>query len=134
MFFEKNPAALSLLALAISVVLASRLSHEALYHGMQLQSLKSLLAVYLIVIAVLLLSPLMAFIPKLAAAKRKARLEYGALVGNHGRLVYRRWIRHESIADEAPRQAPELGPVADTLSLYEAAIKDIVVKLFSIVF
>jgi hypothetical protein len=166
-FLEKTPTAFSLLALAISVVLASRLAHEVLYHGMQLQSLRSLLTVYLIVIAVLLLSPLMAFIPKLAAAKRKARLEYGALVGNHGRLVHRRWIRHEPIADDSLLQAPELGPVADTQSLYEAAIKmrsapigksavlsivlpaaipllalfaiqvpikDIVVKLFSIIF
>ncbi|MGZ8916154.1 MAG: hypothetical protein ACXW1Z_23995 [Methylobacter sp.] len=122
-FLEKIPTAFSLFVFAISLVLASRLAHDVIYHGMQLQSLKSLLVVYLIVIAVLFLSPLMTFIPKLSAAKRRARLEYGALVGNHGRLVYRRWIRHEPIADDALLQAPELGPVADTLSLYEAAIK-----------
>jgi hypothetical protein len=122
-FLEKTPVAFSLLVFAISVVLASRLAHEIVYHGMQLQSLKSLLVVYLIVIAVVFLSPLMAFIPKLLATKRRARLEYGALVGNHGRLVQRRWIRHESINDESLLQAPELGPVADTLTLYEAAIK-----------
>jgi len=34
-----------------------------------------------------------------------ALLDYGALVGNHGRLVSERWV---------------VGPVADTRSLYQA--------------
>lgn len=86
-----------------------------------MQSLKLLTAVFLLVIVVLLLSPLLVFIPKLAAAKRRARLEYNVLVGNHGRLVHRRWIQQEPIPDDSILQAPEIGPVADSLSLYDAA-------------
>jgi len=56
----------------------------------------------------------------LAAAKRRALLDYGALVGEHGRLVRRRWILGEKPADDALLQAPEIGPVADTLAVYEA--------------
>jgi hypothetical protein len=56
----------------------------------------------------------------LAAAKRRALLEYGALVGEHGRLVRRRWILGEKPADDALLQAPEIGPVADTLAVYQA--------------
>jgi hypothetical protein len=35
-------------------------------------------------------------------------------------LVDRRWIRGETIRDDAVLNAPELGPVADVRSLYEA--------------
>ncbi len=122
-FLEKIPMAFSLSVFAISLVLASRLAHEVVYHGLQVQSLKLLAVVFLGVILLLFLSPLLVFFPKLSAAKRKARLEYGALVGNHGRLVHKRWIRHEVITDESLLQAPEIGPVADALSLYEAVVQ-----------
>ncbi len=122
-FLEKIPAAFSLFVFAISLVMASRLAHEVIYHGLQVQSLKLLAVVFLAVIVVLFLSPLLIFLPKLSAAKRKARLDYGALIGNHGRLVHKRWIRQESIPDDSLLQAPELGPVADTMSLYQAVIQ-----------
>jgi hypothetical protein len=47
-------------------------------------------------------------------------LEYGALIGNHGRLVRRRWILGETEVDDPLLHADELGPVADTLTLYQA--------------
>jgi hypothetical protein len=119
-FLEKIPTAFSLFVFAISLVLSSRLAHEVIYHGLQVQSLKLLAVVFVIVIVLLFLSPLLVFLPKLSAAKRKARLDYGALVGNHGRLVHKRWIMREAIPDDSLLQAPEIGPVADTMSIYEA--------------
>ena len=74
------------------------------------------------------LSPLLVFIGSLAAAKRQALLEYGALVGKHGRLVRRRWILGK-LDEDALLQAPEIGPVADTLTLYEAVKKMRVVPI-----
>jgi hypothetical protein len=70
-----------------------------------------------------LLTPLGVFAKPLMAAKRRALLEYGALMAEHGRLVRRRWILHEPVANEDLLQAPELGPVADTLSLYDAVAR-----------
>jgi hypothetical protein len=51
--------------------------------------------------------------------KRQALLEYGALVGQHGRLVRKRWIAQEPVAESPLLQAAELGPVIDTVSMYE---------------
>ena len=68
----------------------------------------------------LCLTPLIVFIPKLVTAKRQALLDYGALVGEHGRLVHRRWILGESLEDPSLLEAQEIGPVADAVSLYEA--------------
>jgi hypothetical protein len=66
---------------------------------------------------------LTAFGPPLAAVKRRALLEYGTLVAEHGRLVRRRWILREAVEHDAPLHAPELGPVADTVSLYDAVAR-----------
>ncbi|MGH8627656.1 MAG: hypothetical protein ACREYC_21085 [Gammaproteobacteria bacterium] len=122
-FVEKLPAAFSLFAFAVSAVLASRLAHDVVYHGVHAQSLTVLVGVFVVMLVVLCLAPLTVFIPKLAAAKRRALLEYGALVGQHGRLVRRRWILCEPVDEHPLLQAPEIGPVADTLSLYEAVTK-----------
>ncbi len=122
-FIEKLPAAFSLFAFAMSAVLASRLAHDVVYHGVHVQSLRLLVGVFLVLLVMLCLAPLTVFIPKLAAAKRRALLEYGALVGKHGRLVRGRWILGEPMDEHPLLQAPEIGPVADTLSLYEAVTK-----------
>jgi hypothetical protein len=76
-----------------------------------------------VVVLGLILVPLAVFAPRLAAARRRALLEYGALVAEHGRLVRRRWILQEAVENEALLDAPELGPVADTISLYEAVAR-----------
>ena len=52
-FLEKIPTAFSLFAFAISLVLSSRLAHEVIYHGLQVQSLKLLAGVFLALIVVL---------------------------------------------------------------------------------
>src|SRR4249920_2690466 len=119
-FVEDMPKAFSLLAFATSAVVASRLAHDVMYHGVTLQSLKVVLAGFVVLVVVICVAPLLALIGPLAAAKRRALLEYGALVGEHGRLVRRRWILRETPADDALLNAPEIGPVADTLTLYEA--------------
>jgi hypothetical protein len=41
-------------------------------------------------------------------------------VGEHGWLVQKRWILGEPVEDKGLLDAPELGPVADTVSMYEA--------------
>ena len=122
-FLEKFPTAFSLFAFAVSAVVASRLAHEVVYHGVHVLSLKALVVVFLVLVTVLCLAPLLVFLPKMAAAKRRAILQYGALIGEHGRLVHRRWIQREPVAESPMLDAPELGPVADTLSLYEAVAK-----------
>ena len=119
-FMKDLPKAFSLLAFATSAVVASRLAHDVIYHGLTLQSLKVVLTAFVVLVVAICVAPLLALAGPLAAAKRRALLEYGALVGKHGRLVRQRWILGEAPADDALLQAPEIGPVADTLALYEA--------------
>ena len=119
-FVKDLPKAFSLLAFATSAVVASRLAHDVMYHGVTVQSLKGVLGAFVVLLIVICVAPLLALAGPLAKAKRRALLEYGALVGKHGRLVRQRWILGEAQADDALLQAPEIGPVADTLALYDA--------------
>ena len=123
-FLEGLPTSFSLVALASSTVVASRWAHDVIYHGVHVNTLR-LPAIALLVLNVLLFTgPLLAFLPKLAPARRAALLQYGALVGGQGRLVHRRWIEGDaSVADEPLLSAPEIGPVADATALYEAVAR-----------
>jgi hypothetical protein len=128
-FLERFPKAFLLVALAASAVLASRWAHDVVYHGVTVQSLRLPMIAFVIAVIVLFLSPLFMFIGPLFRAKRQALLDYGALVGHHGRLVRERWIEEKEVQDDAILNAPELGPVADTTSLYEAVKRMRIVPL-----
>jgi hypothetical protein len=120
-FLKDLPKAFGLPAFAASAVVASRLAHDVLLHDVSLASLKTVLAGFVVLTVLLCVAPLLAVAGRLAAAKRRGLLEYGALVGEHGRLVRRRWILNEKVPAEATLlHAPEIGPVADTIALYDA--------------
>jgi len=119
-FLERFPKAFVLVVLAASAVLASRWAHDVVYHGVTVQSLRLPMIVFVILAVVLILSPLFMFIGPLSRAKKRAVLDYGVLIGHHGRLVRERWIEEKDVRDQAILSAPELGPVADTTSLYAA--------------
>lgn len=75
----------------------------------------------LVTLAILVLGPPLAFSGPLRRARWQAQLDYGAVVGEHGRRVRRKWILREPVEDrEELLSAPELGSVADAGALYEA--------------
>jgi hypothetical protein len=122
-FLERLPMLFSPVVLAVSAVVASRWAHDVLYHDVHVAALRLPMIGLGVLVLVIFLSPLLVWARPLGAVKRRALLEYGALVGRHGRLVRRRWIEREPVADDALLAAPELGPVADTITLYEAVRK-----------
>ncbi len=120
-FVEWFPRAFAPFAFALSALLAASWAHDVLYHGVDVLSLKHLVAAFLVAIVILCLAPLVPFVRVLGAAKRRALLDYGALVGEHGRLVRRRWVLRETVAEGGEvLDAPEIGPVVDANAMYEA--------------
>jgi hypothetical protein len=119
-FLGRGPFAFSPVVLAMSAVIASHWAHQTLYHGAHVMDFKLPLALFVAVMLVMFLGPFLLFAPQLGRLKRRSLLEYGALVGEHGRLVQQRRIFGEPIEDKGLLDAPELGPVVDTLSIYEA--------------
>ena len=119
-FLGMAPQSFVPFVLGVSIVLASHFAHSVLYHGVHVDALRLPMTLYLLVVMALCLSPLLMFAGTLQRLRLKALLDYGALEGRHGRLVDRRWIRGETVEDDALLNAPELGPVADVRSMHEA--------------
>jgi hypothetical protein len=119
-FLERFPKAFAPVVLAAGAVLAAGWAHDVVYHGVSVQSLRLPMIAFVVTALLVFLSPLLVFAGPLLKARKQALLDYGALVGGHGRLVRERWIEGRDVKGDAILNAPELGPVADTVSLYEA--------------
>jgi hypothetical protein len=128
-FMEKVPTLFSPVVLGVSAVFASRWAHDVLYHGVHVDSLRLQMGAVVVLSLLIFLAPLLLWLGPLAAAKRNALLDYGTLVGEHGRLVRERWILRRKVADDALLGAQEIGPVADTVTLYDAVRKQRVVPI-----
>jgi hypothetical protein len=116
---EYMPTVFAPVIFAISSVLAATWGHQVLYHGVHVTELRVQMIAFILLMLVLFLSPSLALAPLLTRTKKKALLDYGALIGAQGRLVRRRWIEGRDVEDMAILSAPELGPVADINALYE---------------
>jgi hypothetical protein len=101
-------------------VIASHWAHRILYHQVDVAALKLPLGVFMAALVVIFLGPYLLYSAPLRQLKRRSLLAYGALVGEHGWLVQRRWILGEPVEDTGLLEAPELGPVGDTITMYEA--------------
>jgi hypothetical protein len=119
-FVERFPAAFSLVVFVNAMVLASGWAHDAEFHGLDVHSLVPMMIAALVIALVVYLFPYLAFLGPLSRAKKQALLDYGALVARHGAAVRDKWIRGDAKVDEPLLSAPEVGPVADTVALYEA--------------
>ena len=119
-FLELIPAMFSPLIFALSAIIASYWSHQILYHGETLAALKVPMVAFVVVILIIFLGPFFVFSSPLRRAKRLAELQYGALVGQQGRLVRQKWIEGRQVDDPGGLlSAPELGPVADNISMFQ---------------
>jgi hypothetical protein len=119
-FVQEICAASAWIVWAFSVVLAGRWGHEVMYHGVRVDSLKPLVAMYAITMLLLFVAPLLMFARNLVRFKHHAVYQYSALVAGQGRLVHRKWIRGEEVGEAPILAAPELGCVGDTNVVYDA--------------
>ncbi|HKC45662.1 MAG TPA: hypothetical protein VKC64_17660 [Burkholderiales bacterium] len=119
-FVEKFPAAFSIVVFVIAMVIAGGWGHDAEFHSLDVHSLYPMMAAALVIALLVFLSPYLALAGPLARAKKQALLDYATMVARHGWAVRSKWILGDAKVDEPLLDAPEIGPVADTISLYEA--------------
>jgi hypothetical protein len=119
-FVEGLPTAYWPVTLGLSAVAASRFAHQIAYHGASLKSFAPPAAGFAVIWTLLALLPLLALAPTLLGLRARSIQSYGALVGEQGRLVHRRWIQKEPVEDAPILGAPEIGGVADANAMYDA--------------
>src|SRR5262249_20618795 len=98
-------------------------AHDAEFHGLDVHTLYPMMVAGLAVALVVFLAPYLVFLGPLVRAKKRALLEYGALIARHGAGVRGKWILGNEQLEDPLLSAPEIGPVADTVSLYEAVTR-----------
>ena len=119
-FVERFPAAFGIVAFVSATVIAGGWAHDAEFHGLDVHSLFPMMGAGLVITLAVYLAPYLVLAGPLGRAKKQALLDYGALVARHGAGVRRKWILGTAKEDDPLLSAPEIGPVADTLSLYDA--------------
>lgn len=119
-FLQTVPSTFAPVVLGISAVFAATLGHEVMYHEVHVKDLYVTMGSFVAIVVLIFLAPLGVFSANLRQLRRRGLLEYGALAGRQGRLVDDRWIRGKELGDQPLLAAPELGPVADVISMYEA--------------
>lgn len=128
-FLQAIGGASAPLAFALTVVVAGRWGHEVMYHGVKLQSLYPVAVGYALLIVLILLGPLLLMAGPLLALKRRSLIQYGDLVGQHGRLTHEKWIEGRDIGEAPILDAPEIGCLADAAMLFESVRKIRIVPL-----
>ena len=122
-FMARIPIMFVPVVLGISSVLASGWAHQVVYHDVAIASLRVEIIAFVVVVPLIFLSPFVSFIGLMLSTKKQGLLDYGDLIGRHGRLVRERWIDGQQVADDPILDAPELGPIADTAAPYELISK-----------
>jgi hypothetical protein len=117
-FLERVPAMFGPVIFAMSAVASAHWGHQVLLHGAHVTEFKGPMIALLVLVALVFLSPNLAFAPLLLATKERARFEFGTLVGRYGRAAHARWVLGKQVEDAA-LGAAELGPVTDVNALYE---------------
>jgi hypothetical protein len=118
-FMARIPIMFAPVVLGISSVFASGWAHQVVYHDVAIGSLRVEIIAFVVVVPLIFLSPFVSFLGLMLRTKKQGLLDYGDLIGRHGRLVRERWIDGKQVEDAPILDAPELGPIADTAAPYE---------------
>jgi hypothetical protein len=106
-FLGFTTAAFAPIAFAVATVIASTWRHEILHDGARLANFKLPGMALIAIIALVALGPLIFFVPRLAALRRRGILEYGILEQVHGTKFHEKWIVHRAGHEAELLEAPE---------------------------
>ncbi len=117
-FLGMSVVAFAPVALAISAAVGATWRHEILYDGARLMSFKFPAIALLILAMLVAVGPLVLFVPKLAALRRKGILEYGSLAQLHSSEFHEKWILHRKGHEAEFLAAPEISSLTDLASSF----------------
>jgi hypothetical protein len=118
-FLGLTVAAFAPIAFAATAVIGATWRNEILRGGARLADFKLQAIVLAVIIGLVALGPLVFFVPRLAALRRRGILEYGILGQLHSVEFDEKWIHHRAGHEAEFLQAPENSALADFGRSYE---------------
>jgi hypothetical protein len=122
-FLGLTVAAFAPVALAATAVIGATWRNEILHRGASLMDFKLQAIALAVLIALVALGPLLFFVPRLAALRRKGILEYGILGQLHSVEFDEKWIHHRAGHEAEFLQAPDSSTLADFGRGYETILQ-----------
>lgn len=118
-FLGGSAAAFLPLILAQSVLIAGMIANRIFHEGASLLAFKAEIAGTVVFILLTVFTPLCAFAPRLAQAKRLGLLEYGLLACNYVREFDHKWLRAASPPDEPLVGNADIQSLADLAGSFD---------------
>jgi hypothetical protein len=118
-FLGLTSAAFAPVAFSATAVIAATWRDDILHHGARLMDFKLPAIVLLALTALVALGPLVFFVPRLAALRRKGILEYGILGQLHSTHFHEKWILHRVGHESEFLVATEISTLANYGRAYE---------------
>lgn len=112
-FLSQGQQAFSPIVFAGGVVVAGQIGNAIAYGGATLSSMKFPMIAYGVLAILLLVAPLLVVTPLLIKVKKKALLDYGALVAVHNQQFDRKWIQKDQSVDEIIMGNPDPSSLID---------------------
>jgi hypothetical protein len=116
-FIGYSVRAFAILAFAFSVIVAGTMANNVFHNGVSLISLRYVPVAVVLVNAALFCAPLMVFCPVLLRAWYRGTFEYGALAGDVGRQLERRWLNREVPVEENALEVQHFSATTDLYSV-----------------
>jgi hypothetical protein len=112
-FLSEGQKAFSSIVFAGGVVIAGSVGNAIAYHNATLASEKFPMIVYGVLAVTVLVVPLLVVAPVLLNTKKRALIEYGALVTKHNQLFQAKWVSHVSDRGDNLLGNPDASSLAD---------------------
>jgi hypothetical protein len=118
-FLGLTASAFAPVAFAATAVIAATWRQEILHHRAHLMDFKFPTIALLVIVVLVAFGPLVFFVPRLSALRRKAILEYGILGQIHSSEFHEKWILHRVGHESEFLQAPDSSTLTDYGTSYE---------------
>jgi len=118
-FLGLAASAFAPVAFAATAVIGATWRNDILHHGANLMDFKLPSIVLVVIVALIALGPLLFFVPRLAALRRRGILEYGILGQIHSAEFHEKWILHRAGHEAEFLGASESSTLANFGHTYE---------------
>ena len=112
-FLGLTVAAFAPIAFVATAVIGATWRNDILRHGARLMNFKLEAIVLVMIVAVVAFGPLLFFVPRLTALRRRGILEYGILGQLHSSQFHEKWIHHRAGHESEFLQASETTTLAN---------------------